>query len=372
MQGDSFNEFIQQGPIFRLFLTTVFFGLLWFALIALVGYRHNERKRRQREGLPSLPNIFTQTWNMIQGISTQQPQQLATQKAAASNTPSASANGGYYDPGDLDMPLPDIDSLTSDLPEPDLSSFMEPIPTPAPKAEMEAVRPPVVPSVETRLVIEESEPVTAQPDLEAVGPEPNRSDNSAYVPDSGEIPVDSVEVMRVWRDVSDGSLIIQMGETLFQTVPEMGHRGMAKRFINLVKDLARMAQAGAQAAGLPPPNFDVTSAVISQQGAWAAKRSTLDSSPAAQPMKMEVGVAEIRNANEGGGGGIADQIEELLQFRLGQTPIFQRRSIHVRPNFDGSLRIQVDGRFYEHVDDVVDVDVREFLQGVIREWEARQ
>lgn len=356
MNGDSFNDFVGQGPILRLLITTVFFGVLWLALMVWIGYRANERRRREREGLPPLPNFLSQAWSMLQN-------NLNNNKTPASSY--AAATGG-----DFEMPLPDLNALTSGLPEPELDSLLTPIETP------EVVR--SVP--ESRQVEEVVEAVIVAPVVEAVaavnevvtmGAEPRRSEHSAFVPESGEIPVDAVEVMRVWRDVSDGALIIQMGDKLFQTVPEMRDRGMAKRFINLVKDLARMAQAGAQASGLELPNFEATSAVISPQGAWANKRPALEK-PVSLPVSKVEALLTGAAPDLSGAAGIAEQIEELLQFRLGQTPIFQQRSIHVRPNFDGSLRIQVDGRFYEHVDEVVDVDVREFLQGVIREWEARQ
>jgi hypothetical protein len=35
------------------------------------------------------------------------------------------------------------------------------------------------------------------------------------------------------------------------------------------------------------------------------------------------------------------------------------------------VRIEVDGHYYDAIDDVVDPDVREFLFAMMREWEAR-
>ena len=68
---------------------------------------------------------------------------------------------------------------------------------------------------------------------------------------------------------------------------------------------------------------------------------------------------------------MADEIEELLQYRLSMSSTLRHRSIHVRPSFGGGVRIVVDDTSYEMVDDVPDQEVREFLQDTIREWNAR-
>jgi hypothetical protein len=380
MGNDPFVDFITQGAILRLILTTCFFGLLWLGTVVLVGRRAAERKRRRREGLPPLPSIFTQTWNVIQNLTTPQGWQAITQSF------SARTGGGNKDSPTIDtsgLPLPDLDLLTTDLPEPDFDELT---------GELEAapIASPVNPVFDASSAPEASVPeeirMTDQslyPDSDSgtpladfVGDEPRRSASDVYVPGSGELPTDAVEVMRVWRDLSDGSLIIQMNGKLFQTVAEMQNRGLAKRFITLVKDLAQLARIGAQAAGLPPPGFEATSSVISEQGAWASQKALPKAAPPAAPIGKDLppilDSISAAGLEPSGSLGIAAQIEELLQYRLMQTPIFQHRSIHVRPNPDGTLRIEVDNRTYQHVDDVVDVDVREFIQTVIREWEARQ
>jgi hypothetical protein len=69
---------------------------------------------------------------------------------------------------------------------------------------------------------------------------------------------------------------------------------------------------------------------------------------------------------------VADEIEELLQYRLALNPDLARRSIHVRPSFGGGVRIVVDDTSYESVEEVPEPDVREFIQATIREWNARR
>jgi hypothetical protein len=359
MQSDSFGDFLTQGPILRLVITTCFFGVLWLMMVFFVNQRNNERRRRQREGLPPLPNIFKQLMTIIQNLS-QQPGQQAQHTT--------------------NMPLPDLNMLTSDLPEPDFDNFV-PLAQQNPPA---AAIPLAIPKPASTFATPDThegefeEIKMSNQENNFVGDEPRRSTGSFYVAGSGEIPSDAVEVMRVWRDVSDGSLIIQMNGKVFQTVNEMQDRGLARRFISLVRDLAQLARVGAQAIGMPAPNFDSTSSVVSEQGSWASpktpnklpvpsSRPNTDYSNLEPPL-IVTGLEPAPPSTST----IAGQIEELLQYRLTQNPMFQQRSIHVRANTDNTIRIEADGRTYQHVDDVVDVDVREFIQSVIREWEARQ
>lgn len=352
MQGDSFNDFLSQGPIFRLFLVTAFFALVWLGMVIWIAYRANDRRRRKEQGLPPLPHFVQQLIAYLKN-------QWQASNASALITKHQSND---------DIPLPSMDDLTGDLPEPDLATLLsDPLPpskatATTPEPVVAAAPLPPLPHIEVDmppLLIDDEEEDDSIMAITA----PNNEHHPVDIPD------DAIEVMRIWRDLSDGSLIIQMGDKVFHTVTEMQDRGMAKRFINLVKDLARMAKIGAQAAGLPLPDFDAGVSVVSQQGAWASPKR-LDAAPTTKT--TELPVPEIRPEPTGAGLGIADQIEELLQYRLMQTPIFQHRSIHVRPTHDGSLRIEVDGRYYDVVEAVIDPDVREFLQRVIREWEARQ
>jgi len=66
---------------------------------------------------------------------------------------------------------------------------------------------------------------------------------------------------------------------------------------------------------------------------------------------------------------IADQIEDLLQEHLRETPQFAGHTIHVRPALSGGVQIEVNGKFYEGVGDIDEEEVRVLLMAVVREWE---
>lgn len=359
MQNDPLNEFFTQGPIIRLMLMVCFLGLLWVGMLVLVQRRDAERRRRRREGLPPMPNIFIQSWALIDKYIIKNFEK-ANPNGALENQPSPSNKSSP-------LPMPDLDLLTADLPEPDLEQIVEPAFAEAAHAAEYEVTSPIIEG--------EYEMIN-----DNIPPDSALSEGQNAPISLTELPADAVEVLRVWRDLSDGALIIQMNGIYFQAVSEMRDRGMVKRFMNIVRDLVQMARIGAQAAGLQPPSFDSTAAVVSQPGDW--NKPKVAPAPAYVPppladrpsLTADPTVAKAMKSAESppAMGGIADQIEELLQYRLSQTPIFTHRSIHVRPAAGGAIRIEVDGRFYEAIDQVVDVDVREFIQQVIREWEARQ
>jgi hypothetical protein len=192
--------------------------------------------------------------------------------------------------------------------------------------------------------------------------EPERK-GYVYIPGSGSLPEDAVEVLRVWRDVNDGTLIVQVGSTLFQTMDEIRDRGMAKRFINVVKSLAQVATIGAQAAGLPKPNFEVTSDLFSTPGGWATQTA-----PTRNPVPTGTPPPPLVDSSASGLGIVA-QIDQYLQTRLLQTPVFRGRVIRMSSAIDGSLQIYVDTQVYSSVGAITDREVREFIQHVLADWE---
>ncbi len=342
MGNDSFTEFITQSGVLNLIIAVVFLGVLWVIMFTLAIQRSNERRRRRRAGEPPLPNVFIQLYNVFNNL----VQPTADNRSIAG-----------------DIPMPSLNDLTNDLPEPDFSNmFTEPADQPT------YPMPSELPPLEASVTLPVEEPMNLAENDVPIADQPQRA-GAAYISGRNELPEDAVEIMRVWRDITDGSLIIQMGSKIFQTIPELADRTFAKRFISVVEELGRTAQAGAIASGMSAPDFQKRTAVISQQGDWANRAKPTTPSLTPRPDTIVSPQAVLAPT---GMGSIADQIEELLQFRLMQSHLYQHRSIHVRSNPDGSLRIEVDGRSYPEVDEVIDPDVRDFIRNTIREWEARQ
>jgi hypothetical protein len=237
-------------------------------------------------------------------------------------------------------------------------------------------------------------------------------------------PPDATEIMRIWRDVVDGSLIIQIGDEHYRTMGDVKLAGQERRFMAVLRELARLAkETGSEvttappAASEPPPApqpalppaepAPVAAAPLPQPEPEELAPPAPEPEPApvpapdpgpvqpvAPPVQQPAAPAandsepigsffqNVRKAVQTGGKsaqveptpeppGIAQQIELILQAKIQATPAFQGRRIHIHPSVSGGVTIEADGTFYEAVSDIEDEDVRAFVQSAIQAWEQR-
>lgn len=349
---DTFGDFIKQVPL-GLLLAPIFFGALYIVVMAVIFRRAAERRRRRAAGeLPIPAKQKNIGGNFFTGRLPDKPLQ-----AAAWSVPA----------GLRGLPEPDLDALATPMIMPALA-----------EAEASATTEPPVTSMDW-LATMPSEPQEIAVTTHKL-PEPDKNRKTVELGDA-------VEVMRVWRDLSDGSLIIQMGDQRYRSLAEIGGTDLSRRFVAVVRELWAMVNNGAGARiASTLPTYEQSGAVPLPEGSaggMKARIGLLNQPGEADEVKSRTGIlrqvartalgqtptpptADVRRD------GIADAVEEYLQFKLSNTPQFQTRSIHVRPAIDGGVRIEVDGHYYDSVGDVIDADVREFLLNILREWEARQ
>ncbi|NJL93295.1 MAG: hypothetical protein HC915_05965 [Anaerolineae bacterium] len=314
MEGSGFSEFLSQ--IVGLAAITLFVGVLWVASLVLIFQRAAERRRRERAGLPVQPSVLSNLEARLGLGARGTANPLASQSPSSLNSP---------------LPSPSLSALTADIPLPDLDSLTLDFPNDLPAAEEElAALPPPPPP---RPI---SEPLQV----------PQASTALNYRPGSNELPSDAVEVMRVWRDVSDGTLIVGIKDQLFATPAELQGSEMANRYRALLQELNRI-QPIPRPAPKPTPE---ALAPLNQGG----RRGVAPATPVEEAPTL----------------GIAGEIENLLQNKLRFTGALPGREVHVRLAPDGSLAIEVDGEFYKSLDDVEDGEVQQFLRQTIQEWEA--
>jgi hypothetical protein len=358
--GNDIGDFLRQMPL-TILLAPVVFGALYIGLTVYIFRRAAERRRRAK-----------------------------LEAAPAGLTPKAAKKSKMPIADFLRGELPVVSSAPAEwtvpaelraLPEPDLEMLTTPV-----LIDEEMVSAPAAAPI----------PIQTTPaavDREWVGalvPAPEAA--MTNVEDSEIIPMntqsqnngeniqvgDAVEVMRIWRDINDGGLIIQMGGQRYRTLGDIKNQDLARRFVAVVRELWAMVSNGpgritggdAAGAAVPPPTNST---------GMKARMGLLSSEPdqpekphmAAQFGRLAIGQSPTPKAPESPPSGIANAVEEFLQFKLSNTPEYAARSIHIRPAPDHSVRIEVDGHFYEAIGDVVDPDVREFLFNLMREWEAR-
>ncbi len=310
-QAESSNVADFFGQISGLVGLTCVAGVIWIALTAFVFQRAAERRRRAAQGLEPLPSLYTSLWQAVRG-------QRATDRAVTARP----------EPPPLPRPAapaPDFALLTGDLPA-----------APLPRAWTDPAPEPDEPS---------AAPAEALPE-EATGP-------SGGAPAG---PADAIELLRVWRDLSTGALIMEVDGRRFRSVDELRSAGLERRFNGVVRDLSALTHSSSSQAASPPaeqPAAPRAASSLRQIG-----RAALGQAPVEPPAT--------------GARSIADQIEDLLQERLASLPAFRGRSIHVRPSIQGGVQIVVDDRQYEGIGEVDDPDVRALLEGIVREWEGAQ
>jgi hypothetical protein len=166
-----------------------------------------------------------------------------------------------------------------------------------------------------------------------------------------------VEAVKLYRDLATGSLVVELTGRRYFALSEMTDDTVRRRFMGIAESVAQFAsgEAPKPAAVIPMP---VPAApVMPKASAPVPAAAEAAASEAAPPLVLK---------------SIAEEIEELLQYRLTITPEMGQRSLHIHESHDGSIQVEVDGSYYDGVGDVPDDSIRNFLQDIIREWEARQ
>lgn len=314
-QAESSNVTDFFGQISGLVGLTCIAGIIWIALTAFVLQRAAERRRRAAQGLAPLPSLYASLWQTVRG------QRAADRSVAARLEPSPLPRPA--------TPAPDLALLTGDLPA-----------APLPRAWAESAPEPDAPP---------AAPAEFLPGSPLEGA-------AAPSGDAPTGPADAIELLRVWRDLSTGELIMEVDGRRFRSVDELRSADLERRFIGAVRDLSALARPSLGPVAAPPadqPAAPRAGSSLRQIGRVALGQAPVEP-PAAGPRS------------------IADQIEDLLQERLASLPAFRGRVIHVRPSAQGGVQIVVDDRQYEGVGEVDDPGVRALLEEVVREWEGTQ
>lgn len=351
MGGSDITDFLSQVPIAYILLP-LGLGALYVGLMVIIFRRAAQRRRKAREARGEIP--------------AEKPERA---RSTFSPLNQLKAVGALLQPqrSAANLPEPDLDLLTH-LPG-------------GPGNMVSPASNPLSDVVEAEIV---SEPKHEFDWMVGVTTTPSQAVNPAVVPQEAVMPAkptepapieasDVVEVMRIFRDLNDGGLIIQMGNQRYRTLDEVKNPDLARRFTAVVRELWALVGGGSarelpQITPLPPSGAPA-------QPSGLLSRAGSAESEASKPTRLGRLTQQIRGGGKAAKSeepkGIADAIEEYLQFRLLNTPDFATRSIHIRPALDTGVSIEVDGHYYESINDVIDADVREFLSTVMKEWEAR-
>ncbi|MBN1679473.1 MAG: hypothetical protein JW966_04225 [Anaerolineae bacterium] len=392
------TDFLKQ--VSGILIPTCALGILWLVLTGLVMQRATERRRRASSGEPPLPGIYTQAYQWFKrvmnpetapaesavdaphaGISSRKraapvlPRRPKPELLAAVPAPDLLMLMGAMDDDIADTAdsVPGGDRASQQDAATDVATDVADMPSPD-SAQMVGS---LDDSDDTAEVIDAAEMEKISVDMgdaafeDELGYENGAAHDQAGVRGTApgeEPPPDSVELLRVWRDVADGSLILEIGGQRFSSLDDLRGVDLERRFLNVVHELDGVAGAGKapraprRQPSPPPvePADDDPEPASMRPGAMLRQMTRAAMGQTPKP------VEEIAPLS------IGDQIEDLLQARLADMPQFAGRKIHVKPAIDGGVRIEVDGAFFEGIGEVDDDDVRDLLGDVVREWEEGQ
>lgn len=174
---------------------------------------------------------------------------------------------------------------------------------------------------------------------------------------SGAADGEAVEVMRVLRDLATGSLIVEIDGQRYHRLSQIADPQIKRRLVGNAGDLQNFVQLSQPVGSIPEPP-------VSEAPAETATPLPPTSAEPAVKGAEEPELKPIRS--------MAEEIEELLQYRLMMTPDLATHTIHIHEAPGGGVKIEVDGHYFDGVNEVADPQIQSFIQRVIREWEARQ
>jgi hypothetical protein len=230
-----------------------------------------------------------------------------------------------------------------------------------------------------------SEPVTASPS----GKKPRTAQD---LPASGPSPSEEgmQEVMRVLRSGPLGELVIEVEGTSYRRLVDIQDGAVGRRVLLTIQELNDFAGGHARrplpemhrlAAPTLQPAQEEPDLTPEQQAFLAQLQEPPEEEPPPEPKptlvnywRRRIGRSERQAAAEAAAEepkSFVDEIEGVLQESLAGRPDMQGRSIHFKSTPMGDLRIDVDGSWYETVDDVPDGEVKSLLQAAIKAWERQ-
>lgn len=167
--------------------------------------------------------------------------------------------------------------------------------------------------------------------------------------------VEAAEMIIISRDRVSDNLVVQIGEYAYDGTEDGVHPDFRRRFVKLMREVSDIAPALSKVSDTPVQSRPQAEAVPLQPSRSTPGVSATN--PVAEPAEQPAL-------------DLAGQIEAFLQRKLAAQPGLAARGIHVHSSADGGVRIEVDGQYFESVDDVEDPAVQAFLQQTIAEWQS--
>jgi len=190
-----------------------------------------------------------------------------------------------------------------------------------------------------------------------------------------------VLLLQVWQD-QDGFLVVEVGGKRYRRLFDIRDGEVGRRVLETIQRL--LAFSRGETARVTPPAAQQEAAPaasvagpLPQDVVWPELPDPLASSrPEFKKSRITVDPVPFRRRTEADFLGItlnlAEEIDQLLQVRVGAAGELGHRYIHVTNAPDGGLRFTVDGGHYGALDEIADPQVQALIRAAISDWEMRR
>ncbi|MFQ5610908.1 MAG: hypothetical protein ACE5H9_02125 [Anaerolineae bacterium] len=220
----------------------------------------------------------------------------------------------------------------------------------------------------------------------------------------GEMPLETEEIFRLWRDVQSGQLVIEVAGKRYRRLSEVSDKAIGEHILQVTAHLLHftngliLAREGIKSLAVPllkplgslPLSLTATASPIE---APVAEPPSLSPPPAQMAggfpqneylpppgpvpaAKQGPGLAGPSGSNQTPATGassfglnLAEEINEIVQARLAASPLAATTTIQVSADPSGGISIVVNGRRFQTPEEIVDPDVKALVKGSIRAWE---
>ncbi len=215
-----------------------------------------------------------------------------------------------------------------------------------------------------------------------------------------------IEIMRILRLPPLGKLVVEINEHRYETAAEIADPKLRQRILAAIGELVVLAggyqnlvdvgvapalKNDAPAPPAAPAEAEEVSPEMARKQAeflaqLEAQRDQLVGKPPkggfrlfnrpepvtnAEPLVAFTPAGDVKPiAEPAKPQSIAEQIDAILQKHLATDPKMAGRSVRLRQNATGGLRIEVDGKHYEKPTDIPDKDVQLMIKIAVKEWNA--
>jgi hypothetical protein len=208
------------------------------------------------------------------------------------------------------------------------------------------------------------------------------------------------ELLRLLRDPASGQLIVEVAGNRYKKLADITDKQVGQYVLNLAAHMLKFSNGViAVKSGMKSvfnPNEDVGEVPHPLAGPEPAPAETKPLVPPPSPEAQAAFLAALR-ANPPGqpeaptirptgvfGLGrppvsksplpvpslnLADEINEIVQAKLLESPLAESIRIDITSNLDGSIRIHINGQHYDSPDDIADPDVKKLIKDSIKAWE---